>query len=309
MGVRYKRTKSVAPGVKVNLNKKSSSVRLGGKGAGVTFNTNGKVTHSAGIPGTGLYYTDSSGGGSTESDDSCCLGCLVPAIFLILILSVGIAFAFSECTKKPPEFSGIDVFTISDHPIFGDSFNEAKEFYKDYLDDNIVYFSGNYQQYEDNQTLITFDSIGLDEKKTISDIQLYFSNTEIGSVDLEKALKISKEYLPIEMLRQYYVFDCSYMLTDFDYDASNELSDRYIHIVHYKITESGSQLRDRQIKDDNYKMPYEFSILLYSKNNSNEIYMVRIVDSLNEHYRNPDFSKDHLLETKWDYDFLVRDSA
>lgn len=59
MGFRYRKTKSVAPGVKVNLNKKSASVRFGGKNAGVTFNTNGKVTRSAKIPNTGLSYTDS----------------------------------------------------------------------------------------------------------------------------------------------------------------------------------------------------------------------------------------------------------
>ena len=200
MGVRFKRTKSVAPGVKVNLNKKSSSVRLGGKGAGVTFNTNGKVTHSAGVPGTGLYYTDSSGGGSSESDDSCCLGCLVPAIFFILILSVGIAFAFSECTKKPPEFSGMDVFTISDHPVYGDSFNEAKEFYKDYLDDNIVCFGGNYQKYEDNQTLIYITGYSTDNN-LITSLDLYFKNTTEGAVDLDTALNIAREYLPIELMK------------------------------------------------------------------------------------------------------------
>lgn len=59
MGFNFKKSKKIAPGVKLNLGKKGASVRLGGKGAGVTLGTSGKVTASAGIPGTGLYYTKS----------------------------------------------------------------------------------------------------------------------------------------------------------------------------------------------------------------------------------------------------------
>ncbi|MEZ3496541.1 MAG: DUF4236 domain-containing protein [Lachnospiraceae bacterium] len=50
MGFRYRKTKSVAPGVKVNLNKKSASVRFGGRGAGVTLNTNGKKLNPSAFP-------------------------------------------------------------------------------------------------------------------------------------------------------------------------------------------------------------------------------------------------------------------
>lgn len=64
MGLRFRKSFKVAPGVKVNLNKKSTSVTFGGKGVHKTYSSSGKKTTSVGIPGTGAYYTTSSGGGS-----------------------------------------------------------------------------------------------------------------------------------------------------------------------------------------------------------------------------------------------------
>lgn len=57
MGIRFRKSKTIAPGVKLNFGKSSTSIRFGGKGAGVTLNTKGNLTTSVGIPGTGLSYT------------------------------------------------------------------------------------------------------------------------------------------------------------------------------------------------------------------------------------------------------------
>ena len=64
MGLRFRKSIKIAPGVKINFNKKSSSITFGGKGVHYTMNSKGKKTASVGIPGTGLSYTKSSGGGS-----------------------------------------------------------------------------------------------------------------------------------------------------------------------------------------------------------------------------------------------------
>ena len=40
MGIRYRKSIKVAPGVKINLNRKSASVTVGGKGYHKTFNSN-----------------------------------------------------------------------------------------------------------------------------------------------------------------------------------------------------------------------------------------------------------------------------
>lgn len=70
MGLRFRKSFKVAPGVKVNLNKKSTSVTFGGKGFHKTYSSSGKKTTSVGIPGTGAYYTTSSGGGSGSKKSS-----------------------------------------------------------------------------------------------------------------------------------------------------------------------------------------------------------------------------------------------
>ncbi len=62
MGLRFRKSIKIAPGLKINLNKKSISATVGTKGAHYTVNSKGKRTASVGIPGTGIYYTESSGG-------------------------------------------------------------------------------------------------------------------------------------------------------------------------------------------------------------------------------------------------------
>lgn len=62
MAMRYRKSKKIAPGIKINLNKKSVSVTAGGKYGRITTGTSGKMTTSASIPGTGVYATNSFGG-------------------------------------------------------------------------------------------------------------------------------------------------------------------------------------------------------------------------------------------------------
>lgn len=67
MGIRFRKSFKVAPGVKINLGKKGASVSMGTKGARVTMNTRGKTTVSAGIPGSGISYSESIGGASHKA--------------------------------------------------------------------------------------------------------------------------------------------------------------------------------------------------------------------------------------------------
>ena len=62
MGVRFRKIIKIAPGVKLNINKKSCSVTVGKRGAHYTVSSTGKKTTSVGIPGTGLSYTNTTGG-------------------------------------------------------------------------------------------------------------------------------------------------------------------------------------------------------------------------------------------------------
>lgn len=60
MGFKFRKSFKIAPGVKVNFNKKSTGITFGDKGIHYTVNSKGKQTKSVGIPGTGLYYTETS---------------------------------------------------------------------------------------------------------------------------------------------------------------------------------------------------------------------------------------------------------
>ena len=63
MGLRFRKSVKIAPGVRLNLNKNSTSVSFGGKGAHYTVSSNGRRTASVGIPGTGISYSASTSSG------------------------------------------------------------------------------------------------------------------------------------------------------------------------------------------------------------------------------------------------------
>ncbi|WP_419024353.1 DUF4236 domain-containing protein [Emergencia sp.] len=58
MGIRFRRSIKIAPGLKVNINKKSIGITAGVRGAHASINTKGDVTKTVGIPGSGLSYVD-----------------------------------------------------------------------------------------------------------------------------------------------------------------------------------------------------------------------------------------------------------
>lgn len=77
MGLRFRKSVSLGKGVRLNFGKTGASISVGGKGYRKTINTKGQVTTSVGIPGTGIYYTDtkslkkdkSSRSSSSRNDD------------------------------------------------------------------------------------------------------------------------------------------------------------------------------------------------------------------------------------------------
>lgn len=70
MGLRFRKSVKVAPGVKINLNKNSVSATVGTKGAHYTVNSKGKKTASVGIPGTGISYVETIDSGKKKSKKS-----------------------------------------------------------------------------------------------------------------------------------------------------------------------------------------------------------------------------------------------
>lgn len=60
MGLKFRKSFKIAPGVRVNVGKKSVGISAGVKGARVSVNSKGRKTTTVGLPGTGLSYSKSS---------------------------------------------------------------------------------------------------------------------------------------------------------------------------------------------------------------------------------------------------------
>ena len=68
MAFRFRRTLKIAPGLRLNFNKNSVGLSIGPRGAKYTINSSGRRTASVGLPGTGLSYSESVGGGKRSKE-------------------------------------------------------------------------------------------------------------------------------------------------------------------------------------------------------------------------------------------------
>jgi tetratricopeptide (TPR) repeat protein len=73
MGFRFRKSMKIAPGIRLTFGKRSIGISAGVPGSRISLNSSGRVTTSAGIPGSGLYWTESTSlrkrkqsGGRTE---------------------------------------------------------------------------------------------------------------------------------------------------------------------------------------------------------------------------------------------------
>lgn len=70
MGIRFRRSIRIAPGVKVNLTKTGVGFTVGPRGAHYSVHSSGRRTKTIGLPGTGVYYQESSTGASNDRSGS-----------------------------------------------------------------------------------------------------------------------------------------------------------------------------------------------------------------------------------------------
>ena len=97
MGMRFKKSKKIAPGVKLNVSNKSVGVSVGGKGVHHSVSSSGRKTTTVSAPGTGLSYVKTSGGGSrkrksSKKAQSGTVGCGTILLgFILFFLIVGVA--------------------------------------------------------------------------------------------------------------------------------------------------------------------------------------------------------------------------
>lgn len=60
MGLNFRKSFKIAPGIKMNIGKKGVGLSFGTKGARYSINSSGRRTKTIGIPGTGISYSTTS---------------------------------------------------------------------------------------------------------------------------------------------------------------------------------------------------------------------------------------------------------
>ena len=70
MGLRLRKSFTIAPGVRVNLNKKSVGVSVGNKYGGISYNTRTGTRARVSAPGTGLSYITKIGDATKENNEA-----------------------------------------------------------------------------------------------------------------------------------------------------------------------------------------------------------------------------------------------
>lgn len=220
-----------------------------------------------------------------------------PNLYLNEVCESNLFSTDTDGISETSKINDIDIFSLPCHPVYYGSVEYAKEFWKDYLGDRII-LPGDNHKYISGKTLISISGFS-SNNELLTDIELYFNNTSVGSMDLDVALKIISEYLPIELMKQYYYFDHSYIIEDADVNKS----ETFLYIIHYKITDYGYQIRE-STKKDYYTMPYDIYIKLTSDDNSNSILYACIDSDLDNSYWDCNYHKNGLKETEWLYDFL-----
>lgn len=69
MGMRFRKSLKLGPGLRLNIGKKGGSIRVGPKGAGYTVGTSGQRV-SASIPGTGVSVSSKLGKRKSDNQNT-----------------------------------------------------------------------------------------------------------------------------------------------------------------------------------------------------------------------------------------------
>jgi hypothetical protein len=90
MGLRFRRSLRIAPGVRLNLGSRGASVTIGKRGASINVGRRGTYLN-AGIPGTGLSYREKLSDAVPPAENRRPLNAIVVAIVLIAILGYALS--------------------------------------------------------------------------------------------------------------------------------------------------------------------------------------------------------------------------
>ena len=200
--------------------------------------------------------------------------------------------------------TGMDIVTISGHPVFFDTTEKGEQVWSDYLGREVLLPGTEYRENKTEKTIISATGHSTWGMR-LGHIDIFLYNTDTGSVDLNAALVLTKQYLPIDLMKQYYKLEESY-ITESDGSPENETI--YIYHINYKITEEGYELREQTKEKSSessireyYSMPCQIYISLSGKDTIDSI---QIREKTYKSDRETYYKKNGLKKTEWYYDFL-----
>lgn len=88
MGIRFRKSVKIAPGVHLNIGKESAGVSVGSKCSGISYNSKTGARKRFSVPGTGVSYSEKIGGTSDVSLTSKKHKTIRKEVFSIAILIV-----------------------------------------------------------------------------------------------------------------------------------------------------------------------------------------------------------------------------
>lgn len=96
MGFRFRKTRSLGGGARLNLGKSGVGLSVGTKGLSASASTSGRKSVTTSLPGTGVSYTTQTGGGKKKGS-----GCLT-GIVISLVALVALIASCGEITDETP---------------------------------------------------------------------------------------------------------------------------------------------------------------------------------------------------------------
>ncbi len=93
MGLNFRKSITIFPGVKLNISKTGLSISAGKKGAHVNASTSGRKSVTVGAPGTGLSYTKTISSGSRKKTT-------LTKIFTVVVITGAVIFGLFKYKDK-----------------------------------------------------------------------------------------------------------------------------------------------------------------------------------------------------------------
>lgn len=271
MGWRFRKSFKIAPGVKLNVNKKSVGVTFGGKGAHYTINSKGTHTSSVGLPGTGLYYTDINNKNNQVKNlrknnriSSKSKRFFIFIFFTCIILAVYLSFSTSPQNKSIIEpqtsesvsLSCAEILNLNQHPIIYSDFEKAKNFYEAQGIDTVKALTvpqysslqNEIKTFSDDNVLIYLladPTFG----KYVGELHINIYESDLYSqMNVEQALDTIVSYIPTDFF-VYYENDSA-----FKYSLNNT----DINICSFRLNERGVEYHNNGHEE--YSYYYSFKI-------------------------------------------------